>query len=155
MGRKIKESDHYFKTVRKKTQMLDRMDKSIVKKRRETQCDCLHTNENGYALRIAKRSKEDVVLECRLCGKRIYVNRLPEDIAAQGIKTADMMCDMVKMHLNIRRKEDVKTADMVSFIQYNILYKLGLLYAAIINRQDNNNKNFNSSMYGKTIVRRK
>lgn len=153
MGREIRKSDHYFKSNRKKEQVLENLSKSIEKKRRQNQCDCLHTSENGFDVRIAKRTKDEIIFECRNCKKRIYANRIPENMAAQSIKSMDMMCDTIKMNLNIRRKKDVNIADSISFVQNFVLYFIGPLYAATQLRKENK-KSIDTGIYGKTFIRR-
>lgn len=153
MGRVPTKSDHFWKTNRKKEQLLQKLDKSITKKRRQNQCDCLHTSDHGYDVRVEKQSKEGVIFVCRNCKKRIYANRVPEKMAAESIKTIDMMCDTVKMNLNIRRKKDVEIANWIGILQYRILFSLFPLYAATQNKS-NDRKTFDSSMYGHTVLRR-
>lgn len=153
MGREVRKSDHYFKTNRKKESVLSKLSKDIDNKRRQNQCDCLHTSDHGFDVRILKQSKDEIVFECRNCKKKIYPNRLPSNMVAQAIKSIDMMCDTIKMNLNIRRKKDVNIANWISILQYRVLYCIGLLYEATKNQKENE-KNVDLSMYGKTIVRR-
>lgn len=150
---KRRKSDHYFKTTRKKEQLLEKLSKSIDKQRNKNQCDCLHTSDNGFDVRIAKRTKDEILFQCRNCKKIIYANRVPENMVAQAIKLVDMMCDTIKMNLNIHRKKDVEIANGISEVQYWIQHRIGLLYAATQNRKENK-KNINADIYGKTIVRR-
>ena len=149
---KIRKSDHSTKIARKKEQMLQKILKSVDKKRKQNQCDCLHTGDNGYDLRIIS-TKEEVIFECKNCRKRIYGNRLQEAQVNQSIKAIDMMCDTIKMNLTISKPKDVRAANWISELQYHDLYHLKYMYAATQNRNKEKSQP-KASMYGKAYVRR-
>lgn len=150
---KKRKSDHSGKVTRKREQLLQKMSKAIEKKRWQNQCDCLHTGDNGYDIRIAKKTKDEVVFECRNCKKQIYGNRLQEPQVNQAVKSIDMMCDTVKMNLNLRKPKDVRIANWISEFQFHDLHHIRLLYASTQNKEKNKRQP-NADVYGKTFIRR-
>lgn len=123
-------SDHYYEITHKKEQMLKNLSKSIEKQRIQNQCNCLHKNGKEFDVRIAKRTKEEIVFECRNCRKKIYVNPISESDIDQAIRNIDIMCDTIKLNLNLESDKDMELATLISEYQYFTLIRLGTLYSA-------------------------
>lgn len=130
LGRVSTKSDHYWRVDRKKEQLLQKLDKSIQKKRRMIQCDCTHKTEDGYTLRLVKGRQGEVTFVCSLCGKKVIANRVPPVKLMEAIKVLDMATDAIKLDLNLEKDTDVKIARYISDLQYRALYSIFPLYAA-------------------------
>lgn len=145
---------HDPKVTRKKEQMLKKLSKSIEKNRWVNQANCLHTGEQGFSLRILNAERDEVLFQCKNCDKKIWGNAIPKDSYTHSIKELVMMCDTVKMHLNVRKVKDLKIADWIGEVQYNVEHRLGKLYEAAIAKGKNKKPSANGSWYGSSISRR-
>lgn len=152
---KRKTREHYFKTNRKKEQLIEKLSKNLEKERRRNQCDCLHTGNNGYDVRLDKRgSQGEIFLKCRNCKKTIQANRVNDKTLADAIRIMNNVADTIKMHLVLTKPNDVKVANWISEFQYRVLYNIGPLYAVTQKNKDEYAKG-DSAIYGKsTILRR-
>lgn len=145
--------DHYYKTLHKKEQILEKLVKSLEKKRELIQCDCLHTTDDGFNVRMIKKENGEIAFECRNCKKRINASRVPENRIDQSINAIDMMCDMIKMNLDVQTKKDADIADWISLVQYHTRCHMKQLYAAT-QRPRKEKKIIDTDIYGKTYIRK-
>lgn len=151
-----KKTDHYYKTNRKKEQMIEKLSKNLEKERRRNQCDCLHTGNNGYDVRLDKRGPNgEIFLKCKNCKKIIQANRISEKMLNDARQVLNNACDTIKMHLDPNRSKDMVVATWLAEYQYRTLYNIEPLYAATQKNKNEYGKG-DSSIYGKsTILRRR
>lgn len=145
---------HDPKVTRKKEQTLEKLSKSIDKNRKVNQANCLHTGDHGFTLRILSTDKDAVLFQCKNCKKDIWGNSLPKESYTKSTKEMSMMCDTIKMHLNVRKAKDLKIADWIGETQYNIENRIIKLYEAAIQKGKKSKPSGNGSWYGTSIRRR-
>lgn len=121
----------------KREHILRKLERVIYIKRLKNQCSCLHQDKNGINVRIAKKSLDEVIIECKACHKKIYVNKLNDATVARTIEAIDMMCDAIKMSLNLENEKDMKIANWIGEYQYNTIKNIRLLYNTAASKGSN------------------